>query len=92
MAIGSRIRPIREALTLGRSEFAETCGIAKESLRAIEMGRQRPTEQLIEAIGEHWPQFAYWLVTGKEIPDAGQISPETETVRKNLQEEHKKAG
>lgn len=38
-------------------------------------GRQRPTEQMIEAIASTWPAHAYWLVTGDELPLEGMTDP-----------------
>jgi len=83
VAIAERIRPLREHLGLGRHEFAEKVGTKKQTLIDVEMGRQRANEFLIEGICTAFPGYAYWLVTGNEIPEAGQISPETE---KRLQE------
>ncbi|WP_221801660.1 hypothetical protein [Oceanobacter mangrovi] len=31
----------------------------------------------LEAIAQVWPEYAYWLTTGLELPAAGQISPMT---------------
>ena len=38
----------------------------------------------IEKLAEEFPEYGYWLGTGKEIPQAGQISPMTEANRQNL--------
>ncbi len=54
----------------------------------VEVGGQRATEDLITAIGKHWPQFAYWLVTGLTDEEHGHISPEIERMRRDS----KKAG
>lgn len=83
--LGLRIRDLREHLAMGRHSFAEKCGIKKGTLENIEMGRQRTTEELILAIGKNWPEYSYWLITGKTIPEAGQISPELDEAREKLQ-------
>ncbi|MDP2098694.1 MAG: DNA-binding protein [Methylobacter sp.] len=44
----------------------------------------RATEEHIEAILKTWPEYAYWVATGKTIPEAGQISPEIEETRQKL--------
>ncbi|MEW6039114.1 MAG: helix-turn-helix transcriptional regulator [Pseudomonadota bacterium] len=75
-----RIREIREGLGLGRQAFADKRGVKKATLKYVERGQQRATEELLVAIGENWPEYAYWLLTGKTIPDAGQISPDMERV------------
>ena len=78
-----RIRQIREKLELGRQAFADKTGIEKKTIENIELERQKVYAWHIEAIAKIWPQYAYWLVTGHTIPEAGQISPnETENVIK----------
>lgn len=37
----------------------------------------KPYAEELEALGRLWPEYAYWLITGSEIPEAGQISPMT---------------
>jgi hypothetical protein len=59
-------------------------GIEEYKWGNIEKGTQKVNEDHIEAVAKHWPEFAYWLVTGKTIPEAGQISPEIEETRRNL--------
>lgn len=54
-----------------------------------ELGDGRVNEDDIEAFNKAFPQFAYWLTTGKTIPEAGQISPEMEKVRKEKQPENR---
>lgn len=31
----------------------------------------------VEALTTVWPEYAYWLATGHELPETGQISPMT---------------
>ncbi|CUS41990.1 MAG: hypothetical protein VB954_00110 [Thalassolituus sp.] len=38
----------------------------------------------LEAVIAIWPEYAYWLTTGKEIPDSGQISPSTKQAMRRL--------
>jgi hypothetical protein len=44
-------------------------------------GRQRPTDRMIEAVACLWPEHAYWLVTGDELPLEGMPSPISELSR-----------
>jgi hypothetical protein len=50
--------------------------------------RKPPTSKIraeeIEAITKLFPEYAYWLATGKEIPEAGQVSPETKATQDNM--------
>lgn len=57
-------------------------GIDRDKWNAVRAKRRRVNEDDIEAFNEAFPQFAYWLTTGKTIPEAGQISPEIEKARK----------
>ena len=84
LAINKRIRILREHLEMGRSEFAEKTGIRKAILINIEQEKQKVYGWHCESIGKEFPEYAYWLTTGLEIPQAGQISPMTETSRQNL--------
>lgn len=45
----------------------------KENLRA--------NEEHLEGIKKIAPEFIYWVVTGQELPAAGQIKPSTKTKR-----------
>jgi|TARA_B100001059_G_C17485249_1_gene403622 hypothetical protein len=47
--------------------------------RTVEM---RASE--IEALAKLWPEYAYWLTTGKEIPEVGQISPITKKAQRGI--------
>jgi transcriptional regulator with XRE-family HTH domain len=80
--IGERIRPIRDSLGMGRTEFGRLVGVGRKTIENIELGRQRATEDIITEICKQWPQFAYWLVTGNSRPEYGDISPEIEEVRR----------
>jgi hypothetical protein len=60
-------------------------GIKSTIWANVRNGKSRFNEDHIEAINTMWPQFAYWLVTGKTLPECGQISPELEEARQKLQ-------
>ncbi|MDO6387650.1 hypothetical protein [Uliginosibacterium sp. 31-12] len=38
-------------------------------------GRQRATAQMVEAVALIWPEHAYWLATGDELPKEGLTNP-----------------
>lgn len=40
----------------------------------------------VEALAKLFPEYAYWLTTGKTLPEAGQISPEVEETRQKLEQ------
>ena len=80
-----RIRELRDHLGLGRGDFAEKTGIPKKTIENLEQEKQKAYAWHSEAIAKQWPEYAYWLATGLTIPGAGQISPDLEETRKNLQ-------
>jgi len=38
----------------------------------------------LEALIAIWPEYAYWLTTGAEAPEAGQISPATKQAQRKM--------
>ena len=52
----------------------------------IKRKRARIAAAEIEILGKVFPAYRWWLMTGEEMPEAGQVSPETENVRKSLQQ------
>ncbi|WP_374089758.1 DNA-binding protein [Methylomicrobium lacus] len=65
--------------------FEAATGVKAKTWANVENGIQRANEEHIEAIIKKWPEYAYWLVTGLTLPEAGQISPELEETRQKLQ-------
>jgi len=82
--INDRIKILREHLGLSRDNFCQETGLKSNQLASIENKRQKMPAWYIEKINEIYPEYMYWLATGKEIPEAGQISPMTEETRKSL--------
>lgn len=58
-------------------ELEELTGIASDRWKAVFMGRQRPTLEMVELTAKLWPDYAYWLVTGDTEPEYGNIAPQT---------------
>ncbi len=51
---------------------------------------QKATEEHLEALVGLWPEYAYWLVTGKTLPKVGQIEPTLATELKMVAEDQGK--
>ncbi len=83
-AINKRVRILRDALDLGRHAFAEKTGLKKQTIEHIEMERQKINGEQLQAIGNQFPEYRYWLAYGETLPEAGQISPELEEIREKL--------
>jgi DNA-binding XRE family transcriptional regulator len=82
--VNKRIRKLRDAFELGRQAFADKTGIKKQTIENIEREAQKVNAEHIQAIGNQFPEYRYWLAYGETLPESGQISPEIEEARKNL--------
>lgn len=71
---------------LNEIDLEKETGISRHIWGNLKTGKQRANEDHIEAITNKWPEYAYWITTGKTIPEAGQISPEIEETRTKLKE------
>jgi len=69
---------------VGPAELNRQTGIAAQRWADIRTGRVRASTEELDACIKLWPEYAYWITTGKTIPEAGQISPEIEETRRNL--------
>jgi len=81
MKIRDRILEVIEKSNKSKEEIEEITGINKHTWGNLKAGRQRANEEHIEAMISIWPEYAYWLTTGKTMPECGQISPELEEIR-----------
>lgn len=52
--------------------------------QSIKRGRARVGAIEMEILGRVFPQYRWWLMTGEEQPEMGQISPATEEMRDTL--------
>jgi len=80
-SLNDRVRELRDIKNLGRKAFSELLGCSRDKIANIENNKQKVPGDIIEAMVNEWPEHAYWLVSGKEIPEAGQVSPSTEKKR-----------
>tara|TARA_R110001583_G_scaffold136559_1_gene288382 strand:- start:65 stop:319 length:255 start_codon:yes stop_codon:yes gene_type:complete len=59
----------------------EQTGIEAKRWHTVKQRKGMRTSEL-ETIIAIWPEYAYWLTTGQELPDAGQISPSTKQAQR----------
>ena len=85
MDIRDRINKLIDFKEIKPTELVEKTGIDRMKWANLKRSRVRAQQEHIEAIVALWPEYAYWITTGKTLPEAGQISPELEETRKNLQ-------
>ncbi|HEP0386742.1 helix-turn-helix domain-containing protein [Serratia marcescens] len=76
--LGEKIRSIREAEGLTRDEFEQLTGVPAGNTKRYETGRIKSIgSDFLMKITQHprFEKYTLWLMTGKEMPEAGQISP-----------------
>lgn len=88
MTFIDRVREIERVESLGREELAMKAQMKYTRLRNLMGGQGQPRLDDIEALASAFPEYSLWLVYGREIPEAGQISPMT----KETMEDYKKTG
>lgn len=87
-----RIKDIVTTQTLATKKYKQMedlTGIAASSWQNVCDGKQRANQDHIEAIGRVWPQYAYWLVTGKTDEEHGHTSPILERIQRDLKKAQK---
>ncbi|ASP40343.1 DNA-binding protein [Bacterioplanes sanyensis] len=50
-------------------------GISAGRWHKVKTGQNEMRASDVDALVKVWPEYAYWLVTGEELPESGQISP-----------------
>ncbi len=81
MNITERLNAVIEEERANRPFLEKQTGIKAKRWTNVQSGQAKAYAEEVEAISKIWPEYAYWLVTGKEIIDAGQISPLTKRLK-----------
>lgn len=84
MDIRERLLTLIEVTNKKPKELEQLTGIDRMSWSNLKRRMIRVHGEHIEAAATLWPEYAYWLVTGKTQPEVGNISPELDELRKNL--------
>lgn len=84
IAIGEKIRALREAEGMGRQEFSDLTGIPKNTLIRLEQGKNAPSGKVLMQITKAFYKYTLWLMTDQTDEGCGQISPEIEKARDAL--------
>lgn len=74
-----RIRELRKSLGLSGEKFGERIGIKKNTLSAIETGRNNVTDQMFKSICREFNVNEDWLRTGQgemfnELPEEDEVA------------------
>lgn len=91
MGMSERIRKIYDWSGKSAADLERETGLSRYKWSGLFNERQRVNEEHLEAIDKLWPQFSYWVMTGRVQPEAGNISPEIESARIHC-EQTQKAG
>lgn len=73
--IGERIRVLRESTGLGRTLFARKTDIKEATLVTLEHDRSKPGFEILQKLVLSYPEYCYWLITGKVNLKVGQTRP-----------------
>ncbi|MGX2030181.1 MULTISPECIES: DNA-binding protein [Methylocaldum] len=84
MDLQERLKALIDHAEFTPTELERKTGIDRMRWSNIKRQHVRAGAPEIEAVGNLWPQYAYWLVIGLMQPEAGHISPEIEETRRNL--------
>ncbi len=66
---------VREAHELSQSAFATRIGISVRTIHTLEYRGTSASVQIVAAVAEQWPEYSYWLLTGKVNLKVGQTKP-----------------
>lgn len=69
---------------LSNPALEKKTGVKAESWKSVRNRKIRTNEDHMEGLKIVCPNFVYWVMTGEELPEAGQISPMTEEARVKL--------
>ncbi|WP_287031321.1 DNA-binding protein [Pseudomonas sp. UBA6310] len=75
MASGMADRALQLLERTSLKELAEVNSKDYVRWQSIKRGRARISAEELEVLGEKYPQFRWWLMTGEVMPDKGQLSP-----------------
>jgi len=76
MDINQRVKELRNYLDINRTAFSAITNIKIKTLENVENEKQQINGEYLEKLFLKYPEYAYWISTGKTIPEAGQISPD----------------
>lgn len=76
-----RIKKVISEEKLKRDDLVQKTGLSYTRWQSVLSGKAKVRLEDIESMAEAFPEYAYWLAFGKELPACGQISPMTKKVQ-----------
>ena len=74
--ISERIKFIRIVEDITQKELSKILDIPKKTIVSYETKTRKPSGEFIIKLCNAFPEYAYWLTTGRRQVEAGHISPE----------------
>lgn len=72
-----RLALLMECERLKTPFLEQRTGIKSDRWKNVKAGKSELRAVEIEALHNICPEYCYWLATGEELPECGQISPMT---------------
>lgn len=74
---GEKLKQMRNAEKLTQPELAELTGVSLGAIRNYETGQREVGLGVLDKIIKHprFEKYTMWLMTGKAMPEVGQICP-----------------
>ncbi|EEX67315.1 MULTISPECIES: helix-turn-helix domain-containing protein [Vibrio] len=78
MGLGKKIKAVRIAEGLSQVQMSELIDISIGSLRDWEQERRIPGGDALTDVTNHerFQKYTFWLMTGKTLPESGQVCPD----------------
>lgn len=73
-----RINLLINAVASPRTPWAfmeSKTGINASTWQNFVRGKQRANDEMLAALGAAWPEYAFWLMTGRTDQEHGHLSP-----------------
>ena len=70
-----KIKIIRAAEKLTQKRLSEILKIPLKTVIGYEVGKRKPGVKFLLALCGEFPQYAFWIVTGKTESEKGHTSP-----------------
>lgn len=81
MDVVDRIELLLKLQSLKKKDLPDKTGIPQSRWQRVFNRSVKTRHEDVEAVSSLFPQYEYWLFTGKELPAAGQVSPLTEKIQ-----------
>lgn len=83
--IKDRVLEILKYEKIKNPRLEELTGISRYTWQNVRNKPDRAIkEEEIEAISKLFKEYRYWIISGEELPEAGQISPMTKEAQERL--------